>query len=496
MIMKFRYILNLIMFSLLFVSCNKESVNEDDKNMLLEQNLRIASVAQNAYRSPESSRATYTKEYSTTFENGDKLGLIMIDADGNRIENVSYTFTDGNWTNSNVFYSPKIAKVIAYYPYNQDLDKNITTVEELQKSIQLTKDQSSADKFEKMDLLVCEIDDVTENLNITFNHVFSLVTFTAKTTIAIGDKNYDFNLKMENVSFSIGEETYTPCNVNNAYVCLLPVGTELKNEDFRYTYNRVGEGKSIKTLKNTVTTQEGVRYNFDCPSSNGVSATTLCVGDYYCVTEDEQVVIIPGSEVILPEGVTCKGILFHVMDETEWNDFVTNNNLTETSLPGYAGKHGLVVSLSNGNNYGSPVESIALWANCFTGYLSVGNRNISDGYKMTQLLTTNASNNGITFIGLDFHKDETIAGATSWYIPSFNELKYLVRGEDAEIVSGDGLEYLNDQLSKIDGEKITGSIPSITFISDQGFCLMQSDGQENGWHGIPGTEKIRPICAF
>lgn len=89
-----------------------------------------------------------------------------------------------------------------------------------------------------------------------------------------------------------------------------------------------------------------MRYNFDCPSSNGVSATTLCVGDYYCVTEDEQVVIIPGSEVILPECVTCKGILFHVMDETEWNDFVTNNNLTETSLPGYAGKHGLVVSLS------------------------------------------------------------------------------------------------------------------------------------------------------
>lgn len=61
MIMKFRYLLNLIMFSLFFVSCNKESVNEDDKNMLLEQKLRIASVEQNAYRSPESSRATYKK---------------------------------------------------------------------------------------------------------------------------------------------------------------------------------------------------------------------------------------------------------------------------------------------------------------------------------------------------------------------------------------------------------------------------------------------------
>lgn len=484
------------MFSLFFVSCNKESVNEGDKNMLLEQNLRIASVSQNSYRSPESSRATYTKECSTSFENGDKLGLIMIDTDGNRIGNVSYTYTDGNWTNSNVFYSPKIAKVIAYYPYNQDLDEKITTVDGLKNSINITENQSSVDEFEKMDLLICEIGDVTENLNITFNHVFSLVTFTAKTTVTIGDKNYDFNLKMENVSFSIGENTYTPCNVNNAYLCILPVGTVLENEDFRYTYNRIGEDKSIKTLKSTVTTQKGMRYNFDCPSLDGASATTLCAGDYYCVSDENKVAIIPGGEVELPEGVTCKGIIFHVMDDNEWNTFMTENELATDALPGYEDKHGLVVSLLNGNNYGSPDDK-AIWANCFTDYQSAGNKDLSNGYKMTKLLTEKASDNNISFIGLDLHKSETIIGATSWYVPSFNELKYLVRGENAEIVSGAGLEYINSQLGNIvDAQKLEGGIPSITFISNEGFCIMQTDGAENGWHGIPGTEIIRPICAF
>lgn len=115
---------------------------------------------------------------------------------------------------------------------------------------------------------------------------------------------------------------------------------------------------------------------------------------------------------------------------------------------------------------------------------------------MTQLLTANSSNNGITFTGLNLHKDETIVGTTSWYIPSFNELKYLVRGENSGTQSSEGLESVNSQLSKINGEELSGSIPSITFISSQGFCLMQSDGQENGWHGIPGSEKVRPICAF
>lgn len=483
MIMKFRYLLNLIMFSLFFVSCNKESVNEDDKNMLLEQNLRIASVAQNAYRSPESSRATYTKEYSTTFENGDKLGLIMIDADGNRIENVSYTFTDGNWTNSNVFYSPKIAKVIAYYPYNQDLDENITTVDGLKSSIDITENQSSVDEFEKMDLLVCEIDDVTENLNITFNHVFSLVTFTAKTTVAIGNKDYDFNLKMEKVSFSIGEETYTPCNVNNAYLCILPVGTVLENEDFRYTYNRIGEDKSIKTLKSTVTTQKGMRYNFDCPSLDGASATTLCAGDYYCVTDENKVVIIPGSEVELPEGVTCKGIIFHVMDDNEWNTFETDNRLTDTSLPGYAGKHGLVVSLANGEALGVKNENRT---EIESAYTTAGaseelyqSKETLCGYILSNALV-NSSLSSI-FTALNNHKSDEIDNTTSWYCPSYQELKYLM------------IEYelINQEMNIVQGEQIAAS-PSLTY-NDTGFWLIRPDLSDyNG----DLSEVIRPICAF
>lgn len=113
--------------------------------------------------------------------------------------------------------------------------------------------------------------------------------------------------------------------------------------------------------------------------------------------------------------------------------FLTNNQLTEANLPGYNGKHGLVVSLINDNNYGTPTNNIDSWSNCFTDYNDSGNTDLSNGYKMTKLLTDNATSNDITFIGLDLHKDEIITGTTSWYIPSFNELKYLVRGENQEL---------------------------------------------------------------
>ena len=334
-----------------------------------------------------------------------------------------------------------------------------------------------------MDLLVCEIDDVTENLNIIFNHVFSLVTFTAKTTITIGDKNYDFNLKMENVSFSIGEDIYTPCNVNNAYVCLLPVGTVLKNEDFRYTYNRIGEGKSIKTLKNTVTTQDGVRYNFDCPFLDVNTATTLLVGDYYCVTEENQVVIIPGSEVTLPDGVTCKGILFHVMDENEWNTFETDNKLTETSLPGYAGKHGLVVSLASGEALGIKNENRTAIESAYTAagaseelYQS---KDALCGYILSNALV-NSSLSSI-FTALNNHKSDNIVNTTSWYCPSYQELRYLM------IESG----TINQQMNVVQGEQVSAS-PSLTY-NNIGFWLIRPDLTDyNG----DLSEVIRPICAF
>lgn len=497
--MKLKYLYGLISLAVLFSSCNQEEFTNDTIDYDTKNVIKLGSVQLDDFENNTLSRATY-EGYATKFEYNDKLGLILIDQDGKQLANAPFTYSAVGWTNDNTtYYSSKIDKIIAYFPYNAQLSQNVVTLDAVKQTIEIATDQSSLDKFKQTDLLACEIEDPSPELNLQLKHVFSLMEFSATQQLEVEGETFNYNIAMSNVSFSIGETMYTPCNLNGGYVCMIKDNSSLQKDDFRYFYTI--EGKSnVKTLTTDKTITSGTKYTFPCPAAGMGEPNTLSAGDFYCTSTSDKVVILPSIAATIPEGLTCKGIVFHVMDSndsgSEWDTFLTNNQLTEANLPGYNGKHGLVVSLTNGNNYGAPTDNVNAWGTCFAGYEQSENKDLSNGYKMTQLLTTNANNNGVTFGGLDSHESETIANATSWYIPSFNELKYLVRGENSGTQSSEGLESVNSQLSKINGEELSGSIPSITFISSQGFCLMQSDGQENGWHGIPGSEKVRPICAF
>lgn len=497
--MKLKYLYGLISLAVLFPSCNQEEFTNNAIDYDTNNVIKLSSVQLDDFENNTLSRATY-EGYATKFEYNDKLGLILIDQDGKQLANAPFTYSAVGWTNDNTtYYSSKIDKIIAYFPYNAQLSQNVVTLDAVKQTIEIATDQSSLDKFKQTDLLACEIEDPSPELNLQLKHVFSLMEFSATQQLEVEGETFNYNIAMSNVSFSIGETMYTPCNLNGGYVCMIKDNSSLQKDDFRYFYTI--EGKSnVKTLTTDKTITSGTKYTFPCPAAGMGEPNTLSAGDFYCTSTSDKVVILPSIAATIPEGLTCKGIVFHVMDSndsgSEWDTFLTNNQLTEADLPGYNGKHGLVVSLINDNNYGTPTDNVNTWGTCFTDYAESGNKDLSNGYKMTQLLTANSSNNGITFTGLNLHKDETIVGTTSWYIPSFNELKYLVRGKNSGTQSSEGLESVNSQLSKINGEELSGSIPSITFISSQGFCLMQSDGQENGWHGIPGSEKVRPICAF
>ena len=223
----------------------------------------------------------------------------------------------------------------------------------------------------------------------------------------------------------------------------------------------------------------------------------MAAGDFYCVSDaTNNVVIIPGSAAAIPAGLTCKGVVFHILDD-DFNAFKEMNDLDGEALDGYKNKHGLVVSLKKGQNFGSgDVNAIeaALQAIDSDNYTSM---DVSNGYKATQGLL--APSEGVSFTALANHK-ESIPNATSWYAPSFNELKYLIKGEDAasEEASTSGQERINKSLKKIGADELSGAIPSVTFyngtVDGHGLCLMEA-GTEKDWHGVPG-EVFYPICAF
>lgn len=486
--MKSRYLYGIILSSVLFVSCNNKEILKNE-NHNSEGIIKIESVTQNGFSSNVSSRSSYTINYATTFADGDQLGLILIDAEGNQTANAPYTFSGGQWSNNEIFYSPGIDKIIAYYPYNAALSRNITSVESLEDAITVATDQSDVAVFTQSDLLVCEINTPSANLNIDFNHAFSLISFSTSTSsVTVGDETFKFNLGLNGLSVSVGEVAYTPCLINGTYVCVLKNNTELGREEFRYAYS-LGGAEANKTIINNFTTHAGTHYDFPCAAS---VEEGLSVGDFYCTSNQTgNVVIIPGAASALPEGLTCKGIVFHVMDEGEFGDFCTTNALTNTNYLGSNGQHGLIVSPNGGGSLGEPKPVDADIQTLFLTTENHGNVNLSNGYRLTDVIKT--STKSFTFTALNDH-EETIQNATPWYCASFNELKYLIRGENYTAVSTLGQENINKQLDKIGGTRINGNIPSITSNDAGGLCIMEN-GNEMGWHGIP-DEVFRPICAF
>ena len=485
--MKLKYLYGLISLAVLFSSCNQEEFTNDTIDYDTKNVIKLGSVQLDDFENNTLSRAT-CEGYATKFEYNDKLGLILIDQDGKQLANAPFTYSAAGWTNDNTtYYSSKIDKIIAYFPYNAQLSQNVVTLDAVKQTIEIATDQSSLDKFKQTDLLACEIEDPSPELNLQLKHVFSLMEFSATQQLEVEGETFNYNIAMSNVSFSIGETMYTPCNLNGGYVCMIKDNSSLQKDDFRYFYTI--EGKSnVKTLTTDKTITSGTKYTFPCPAAGMGEPNTLSAGDFYCTSTSDKVVILPSIAATIPEGLTCKGIVFHVMDSndsgSEWDTFLTNNQLAEANLPGYNGKHGLAVSLTTGKSLGIKNENKA---DIESAYTTTGanadlyqSKDALCGYILSKaLLNSNTLTN--IFTALDNHKSENIANTTGWYCPSYQELENLMNE----------LTIINQQMNIAQGEQITAS-PTLTY-SDAGFWLIRPDLTDyNG----DVTEAVRPICAF
>lgn len=484
---------------LLFSACTQDEImnQANVEKPITDGILSIGSVKVDDFIENTESRVindskTVTFEAGTNINdaNGDELGILLIDESGKAYANVAFKYVNENgenkWLNkTNEYYSSKIKKAIAYFPYTEITEDLPSSIEEL-KQIFLSKDVS----FEEKDLLVSETTEFhAASMDINFTHAFSMLTFSAEaTTTTSNGSEITYPLQLSDVAFSIGDNLYTPELVNGKYVCLIDNETLAKDE-FRYFYT-ANNTPYVKTVSNEtpLTLEANKSYSFPCPINTG-EGTAMAAGDFYCVSSDD-VLVLPGSAAGIPEGWTCKGIVFHVMDSSdsgsgnEWSTFLTNNQLTEADLPGYNGKHGLVVSLTTGEPLGIKNENKA---DIESAYTTAGaNANLYQskdelcGYILSKaLLNSNTLTN--IFTALDNHKSENIANTTGWYCPSYQELENLMNE----------LTIINQQMNIAQGEQITAS-PTLTY-SDAGFWLIRPD--LTNYNGDV-TEAVRPICAF
>lgn len=471
------------------ISCTEKEAPYRDNALNGTETFSITGVKEEGFQSAYSVRSSYTPEFAVKFETGDRLGLLLVGKDNSQIANVAFDYSaDGSWTPENeLFYSSDISKIIAYFPYNDAVAKDVTTAGSLADMVVFNTDQSSTENFRNMDLLLCEIDNPQPKLDILFSHAFSMIALSASESITVGDETVNYTIGLNNVSVSLGETVYYPYLSKGIYAFIIKPGEQLKPNEFRYFYSRNSK-TYVKTVRTELTTVAGTRYSFACPSAS--SGTEIFnKGDYYCISRSSNNVFVLPGEASIPDNLECKGVVFHEIEDFE--EFCSVNGLPASDYPGYKGHHGLIVSPVSGLNFGD--GDVSRVQEALSGVAEHGSTDISNGYLITKALL---SSDKISFKALDNHKDNVVKNATSWYAPSFNELKYLLRGNSPDEVSTDGMALVNSRIGRIQpNDQLAGNIPSVTFKDGQGFCLM-SGGDEMGWHGIPGGETFRPVCAF
>lgn len=500
--MKHIFLYGLAISSCLLFSCSREEMPNDITETGNPNVITLESVTLNDFSSNTSSRASYTQDAATVFEQDDKLGLILLDAEGNRIDHLSYSYisAENRWNldDQSKYYSSKIKKIIAYFPYNSSLSNEVNTVEELKNTITIGADQSNQDTFKNYDLLVEEIDSPSSTLDVNLTHAFSLIEFQSDPmTLQANGKSYSYNVELQNVKMVIGDTDYQLCNINGTYSLLVKDGFIVPANDFRYFYS-LGDDAYVKTLTTAKTTESGKKYVFPC-KVDGEYKPSYAAGDFYCTDNEDKVVILPGVATNVPEGLTCQGIVFHYIDD--FQGFATTNGITASAYPGYDGKHGLVIGFNAGNSFGTTQPTLDELKQLYIarGILESDytSQEVMNGYAMTQAILN--GEHAWDFTALGDYVNNPLPGATPWYAPSFKELKNMVWGSNAVIASENGLNTIIKQLEKLG--KSWGNLQSIPTLTLGTTLFMVMTGITEGgnadgtWDGFPG-ESFRPICAF
>ena len=166
------------------------------------------------YGSPHT-RAT-DEGLKTTFDNGDRIGITCLDANGNILaNNVPYKYDNGTWTfdrnngesKSQCYYEKETVTYLAYYPYNKAAN-NIKTLEALKQALPPQVNQNTLAAYRASDLMTWSttLTTLQSTLSIELKHAYAMLS------ISDDKKSYpEGTFTILNLNLTIGNE-----------VCALP----------------------------------------------------------------------------------------------------------------------------------------------------------------------------------------------------------------------------------------------------------------------------------
>lgn len=439
-------------------------------------------------------RAT-DNDATTTFENGDRVGIIILDANSDILaNNVPYKYNGSSWSfdsdNSEgkkpCYYNKEASTYLVYFPYSKEAD-NVKTIEGLQDKFKPQSDQSAKEGYRASDLMTWSTTGTAQKtLKVALKHAYASVSLSPKVNYMLDDGNNTPcvapSLKVSDVSLTVNNDIYIAYQTSDgSHRCILPVGTQ---GDICCFYTIVG--KTYNHTINISSAAANTRYASAPEIKDTYSLDQARVGDFYCKRSgDNNGYLIPGdvAELSDTQQAACIGIVYST--EVKRIGAVAEKALKDK---GVENPHGLVMALTNASegcrwgdrskdensdgNDGEPFKDN-------TDQLAKQYKNV-DGYAETQWIIDTYGKNGNralqdTYTAF-YHasrygtaEDGTAqyaapANTTGWFIPSM--------GQWWDILSNLGKINLNDYRSLSDRYKdISGA--STTAIKNMNTYLLK-----------------------
>lgn len=457
--MKIVYAVVLLSAALLLPCCNRdmdelpegdvpgtETGTAEDITQGYSLHLKVGDAG---YRSEVTGSRATDDNLKTTFEEGDKLGLYVVNAEGKVLySNVPYTLIGKEWlAPHNVRLKDFPLKVYAYYPYVKDevIEGKVTapTTEAVTDytatqffQLYLTgldiTDQSTPERYRQADVMVCEAEIASEtaaasSLSLSMKHQMGLVmiklpvTVTSKITYKIADKS-DY-VWSGSVPANLSEENLNvqALRVDNIYRYLFKPGkVEFSGE---FSTNGVKKQYSVGDGEEEVTIEAGRAKTYNILASIA-SESPIEVGDFYM---SDGTLRSKGAYLTDEEREKCVGIVYFIGTFPN-----TVNGRSRALVTGV--KHS---------------SSSVAWSKVTSGVYTDGEKGEGfKGYSATDKLKTYLENASYPMMSIYYKSLSAVTLPSSktsgWYIPSVDELVEL---SNSMTIVNSSIEVLGDSFA-------------------------------------------------
>lgn len=405
-----------------------------------EDALNVIAYSNDFVSSDAESRVTNT-EYTTSFDEGDAIGIFVVRDSQALVSNMKMTFgSDGAWKgeNNSPLYYYKDADYIAYYPYTEGL--KATSESDIVKTFteKLTADQGTAEAYRNADLMSVTVPaaSVVRGGNISFNmaHKMSMIELKIPvrkyTTAQENGYNYSVPTKIE---LEINGNAFTPYTfADGVYRCIVAASSETPitvkgcfydgNTPVYYPMSTAENADPSESVTPNEGTYKCLNIKYSGISEN-VVVRPIEVGDYFY--EDGNIYPYGNqsdNDLSTPPSAGCVGVVF-------------STTTSETDQEN-GWKLGYVMALNN-----TGISTIK-WKNANTadaGYDSFDIDNNSkdasfqamidylDGYTSSKKITDSSDEATHPAVFAAKNYNVTIPETTSgWYLPSMGQFAAFV----------------------------------------------------------------------